>query len=122
LLELFEDGTTILLSSHNLGEIDRVTSNILFLKKGTLIKEDLSYFEETIYFIKVDKKEIAEKVLHTSGIPVKVEKERLCISVKHHSLQQIMLLLQENSIQIVDIEKRVSGSEERYRQIFGGEE
>jgi ABC-2 type transport system ATP-binding protein len=122
LLKLFEDGTTILLSSHNLGEIDRITSNILFLKKGTLIKEDLSYFEETIYFINVDKKEIAEKVLHTSGIPVKVEKERLCISVKHHSLQQVMMLLQENEVQIVDIEKRVSGSEERYRQIFGEKE
>ena len=56
LLQLFKKGTTILLSSHNLGEIDRITNNVLFLKEGKLIEEDLSHFVEIVYIIKVAKK------------------------------------------------------------------
>lgn len=119
LLKLHEDGTAILLSSHNLAEIDRATSNILFLKNGRLMKEDLSRFEETIYFITVDKKETAEMVLLDDNIPLRLEKNHISISLKNHSLQLVMLLLQESDVQVLDIEKRISGSEERYRQIFG---
>ncbi|WML29759.1 ABC transporter ATP-binding protein [Neobacillus sp. OS1-32] len=118
LLKLRKEGTTILLSSHNLGEIDRVTSSILFLKNGSLIKEDLSQLEETIYFISVDKTEKAKKMLLSCEIPIKVENNRLHISVKNHSLQQVIMLLIENGIKVVDIEKRIFGSEERYRQIY----
>ena len=39
LVELAENGTTIILSSHNLAEVDRVTKNIIFLKGGRLIKK-----------------------------------------------------------------------------------
>ncbi|MGG0288244.1 ABC transporter ATP-binding protein [Peribacillus butanolivorans] len=53
LLELAEQGTAILLSSHNLAEIDKVTSNILFLKNGVLIHEDLSAHKQVWYEIKV---------------------------------------------------------------------
>src|SRR5690625_437805 len=54
LVELYEEGTTILLSSHNLSEIDRVTSNILFLKDGQLIKEDLTELNKINYEFFVD--------------------------------------------------------------------
>ncbi|WP_129692486.1 ABC transporter ATP-binding protein [Gottfriedia acidiceleris] len=49
LLQLVEQGTAILLSSHNLSEIDRVTSHVLFLKKGVLINEELSMSTEERY-------------------------------------------------------------------------
>ncbi|MGE8205547.1 ABC transporter ATP-binding protein [Heyndrickxia sp. NPDC080065] len=122
LMELLKKGTTILLSSHNLGEIDRVTSNILFIKKGQLIEEDLSMFEETVYSFTVDKKNQAVKPLLECQIQVKIENDRLRIPVKNHSLQEILMILHENGVQVVDIEKRVSGSEDRYRQIFGEKE
>ena len=48
LLALYKSGTTILLSSHNLGEIDRVTSKILFLKDGSLIKEEFQNMNKFI--------------------------------------------------------------------------
>ena len=41
LLELAEKGTTIILSSHNLAEIDKVTKQIIFLKDGQLLQEDM---------------------------------------------------------------------------------
>ncbi len=49
LLQLEEQGTAILLSSHNLAEIDRVTSHVLFLKDGVLINEELSISAEERY-------------------------------------------------------------------------
>lgn len=67
LLELFEQGTTILLSSHNLAEIDRVTSKILFLKSGLLIQEDMSAYEQIRYAFVVEK---AENALMAAAIPV----------------------------------------------------
>lgn len=42
---LFKDlkfkGTTILIYSHTLAEIDKITSNILFIKDGKIIEEKL---------------------------------------------------------------------------------
>ncbi|XZF77589.1 ABC transporter ATP-binding protein [Bacillus sp. AL-1R] len=49
LLQLEEQGTAILLSSHNLAEIDRVTSHVLFLKDGVLINDELSISAEERY-------------------------------------------------------------------------
>lgn len=118
LLKLSETGTAILLSSHNLGEIDRVTSNILFLKKGQLIKEDLSKFEEVSYFITVDRKEQAIETLQKHQINVNINNKCLVISMKNKSLQDVFLSLQSAGVQVLDIEKQVTGSEERYKQIF----
>ena len=72
LLALYESGTTILLSSHNLGEIDRVTSKILFLKDGSLIKEDISEYEHIHYELVVDDVGRAESALTEENIPVEV--------------------------------------------------
>lgn len=36
-------GTTILIYSHTLAEIDKITSNILFIKDGKIIEEKLDW-------------------------------------------------------------------------------
>ena len=63
LVELAESGTTIILSSHNLAEVDRVTKNILFLKDGKLIEEDLSDFEQVYYHFEVADKGHMKSIL-----------------------------------------------------------
>ena len=90
LLALYESGTTILLSSHNLGEIDRVTSKILFLKDGSLIKEDISEYEQIHYELVVDDVGKAESALNQENIPVEVvgNKIRIC------SLNAVLQLLE----------------------------
>ena len=119
LLLLAEKGTTILLSSHNLGEIDRITSTILFLKEGHLIEEDISLFEEIHYFILVDQVETAVSILQKSQIQAIVENHRLKILITHGSLQDVLKLLHTEGVVVLDVEKRVTGSEDRYRKIFG---
>lgn len=122
LLHLYNDrGTTILLSSHNLGEIDRITTDILFLKDGKLIEEDLSQFTEVVYYLTVPSLTEGVNVLQKNVIPVTVERERLILNLKESplGLEEILMLLSREGIPILDIEKRVTGAEERYRQIFG---
>lgn len=118
LLKLHDEGTAILLSSHNLGEIDRITTNILFLKNGRLIQEDISQFEKTHYLITVDKLEQANAILSKREIQVTLETQRLKIAINNDSLEDILKLLQAENIRVLDIEKLVTGSEDRYKKIF----
>lgn len=118
LLKLHDEGTAILLSSHNLGEIDRITTNILFLKNGRLIQEDISQFEKTHYLITVDKLEQANAILSKREIQVTLETQRLKIPINNDSLEDILKLLQVENIRVLDIEKLVTGSEDRYKKIF----
>ena len=118
LLALRDEGTTILLSSHNLAEIDRVTSSILFLKKGNLIQENMAEFEQVRYQIAVDQTAKAEKALVAAGIPVELVDGRLHIYRRDVELGTVLKVLEHEKIVIDDIEKKVFGSEERYRKIF----
>ncbi|QTD40019.1 ABC transporter ATP-binding protein [Sporosarcina sp. Te-1] len=118
LLALREEGTTILLSSHNLAEIDRVTSSILFLKKGNLIQEDMSAFEQICYQILVDKPKEAERALRAAAIPFENISGRLHVYQTDAALDRVLRIFDFQDITIVDIDKKVYGSEERYRKIF----
>jgi len=118
LLALREEGTTILLSSHNLAEIDRVTSSILFLKKGNLIQEDMAAFEQIRYQILVDKPGEAERALRAAAIPFENISGRLHVYQADAELDRVLRLFGFQGVTIIDIDKKVFGSEERYRKIF----
>ncbi|WP_318617544.1 ABC transporter ATP-binding protein [Sporosarcina sp. YIM B06819] len=118
LVSLHRNGTAILLSSHNLAEIDRVTSSILFLKNGDLIQEDMSEFEQVRYQLVVSDWKKAEKALVAAGIPVEIVDGRLHVYRRDAALDVILHELEQLDIVIEDIEKKVFGSEERYRKIF----
>ena len=119
LLELFESGTTILLSSHNLGEIDRVTSKILFLKDGRLIKEDISEYEQIHYELVVEDVNLAESALNQENIAVETVGSKLRIYSETSPLHDVLRVLEQHKITVLDIEKKMQGSEDRYRKIFG---
>lgn len=122
LLDINQNGTAILLSSHNLGEIDRVTSQILFLKDGQLIKEDISQHETTYYYLTLNDLEKAQIVLSNEKVPMKISNGKLKIRIENSSINSILQQLQDKQIEILDIEKKVLGSEDRYRDLFGSEQ
>lgn len=122
LIKLQQKGTTIFLSSHNLAEIDQVTSDILFLKDGRLIEENLSTFEKTVYFIEMDELLASENDVKKNFPKVSTEGNRLTFSTKDHSLHDILSYINKENIQVIDIEKKQLGSEDRYREIFDQEE
>ncbi|HEY4553232.1 MAG TPA: ABC transporter ATP-binding protein, partial [Bacillaceae bacterium] len=91
LLELLEEGKTVLLSSHNLAEIDRVTSQILFLKSGRLIEEDISQYEFISYTFTVNDLEKAIELLTQHGVRIEKESEgKMKILTKGESIGHII--------------------------------
>ena len=118
LVELAKNGTTIILSSHNLAEVDRVTKNILFLKDGVLIEEDLSYFEQVYYHFEVEDKGPMKLILLEKSYLVTETERGLTIQLNEGNLQSLIDLFKESGVDIVDMQKEVVGSEKRYEEIF----
>lgn len=123
LLELAKEGTAILLSSHNLSEIDHVTSKILFLKDGQLLKENLADYENVYYHFMVHNLETPEILLNnTKAIVKSYADDRLVLSLNGTPLTEILKVFNQEGIVILDVEKKVVGSEERYQELFGKQE
>jgi ABC-2 type transport system ATP-binding protein len=118
LLDLERQGTTIILSSHNLAEIDRVTNQILFLKNGQLIEVNREEYMETYYTFKLSNIDHAEKLLMESDYFVQQVNGKIRVKVDGEELDRCIQMIQTNGIRILDIQKEVSGSEKLYQEHF----
>ncbi|WP_053075067.1 ABC transporter ATP-binding protein [Ornithinibacillus californiensis] len=119
LLELYQEGTTIVVSSHNLDEIDRLTNTIYFMKDGALLKESLQDISSKNYLITVNDIEKAQKVLKDKSIPFSVSGEyQVGFEETDIDLQSFIDCLNDNDITITDIEVQKVGAEKRYRELF----
>jgi ABC-2 type transport system ATP-binding protein len=118
LIELAGKGTTIILSSHNLAEIDRVTKQILFLKNGELIEVDMNEYEAVNYHLVLSDPTKASKILQEKGYQVEGTDKGLKVQLQSPSLDLLIDSIKEYSIEIVDIQKEVSGSEKLYEELF----
>ncbi|HWI47824.1 MAG TPA: ABC transporter ATP-binding protein [Rummeliibacillus sp.] len=118
LIELAESGTTILLSSHNLAEIDRVTSQILFLKNGELIEENMQSYETIYYYFEVNDKFHALRMLEELNYTVEQFENGLKVNLGNYQLQSLLDELKAAEITILDMYKEVAGSEKRYEELF----
>lgn len=118
LLEIYKEGTAILLSSHNLAEIDRVTSQILFLKNGSLIIEDISLYEKVCYQFTTDNIEKAQEILKVNNMQNEVVQDKLQVYPNGFTINKVISVLDQKGITVLDMDKRVIGSEDRYQKIF----
>lgn len=118
LLELAEQGTTIILSSHNLAEIDRVTKQILFLKDKKILQINMEDHESVSYYLTLSDSEKGIAYLTNNGLLVREENGKLKFERKDHSLSTVISVLQDQQIEIYDIEKDITGSEKLYEELF----
>ncbi|MFD2043269.1 ABC transporter ATP-binding protein [Ornithinibacillus salinisoli] len=119
LLELYKEGTTIIISSHNLDEIDRLTNTIYFMKDGSLLKESLQDFATKRYHIQVSELEKAIGMLKEQNIPfIETQEGLLGFEETEVDLQTFINLMNENDIMIKAIEDQKIGAEKRYRELF----
>ncbi|USK41686.1 ABC transporter ATP-binding protein (plasmid) [Cytobacillus firmus] len=118
LLEEHKKGTCILLSSHNLAEIDRLTPHILFIKSGVLIEENIAAYEKIFYHVLVDDQERAAAILKDNQVRVSYKDGKFIFSSEDCSLQTFILMMGEHCIGTLDVEKKVYGSEDRYQMIY----
>lgn len=119
LLELYKEGTTIIISSHNLDEIDRLTNTIYFMKDGALLKESLEEITVIHYELTVSDLAKSKEILEAAGLPFTVNEEgQLGFKETDVPLQTIIGLLYGNGIDIQQIDNHKAGAEKRYRELF----
>ena len=116
LKELAENGTTILISSHTLSEIDLITDNIMFLKDGRIVEEKIEVANDNIYAINVENTDNLEKILE--GFEYKIEDNLLKVNLHEKDIFELLTKLHENQIKYLDISKVKRGTEEIYMEMF----
>ena len=119
LQQLAEDGSAILLSSHTLSEIDFITSDILFLSKGKIIKEDISIYKtiEYDFLLKEESLGKAEMVFKNEENVI-IRATKLTYRTESSDVQSFIRYMTESGIEFIEMSKRKIGAEERYRAIF----
>lgn len=123
LIELFSQGTTVLVSSHNLDQIDRLTDTVLFIKNGTLLRESLRDLSSISYSLTMDDAQKTLQLVHEKNLPVTIgSSDRLQFDSKDISLREILKTLHDANLQVIDIEKIKYGAEMRYQQLFEEDE
>lgn len=115
IIEFVKQGKAILLSSHNLAEVDEMTSHIVFLKDGKFIEEDISKYQEDIYYFKVkNPNEIVDKL---DDDKITLKEDEIIVSTENYSLNEIINKINDID-EIIDMRKEVKGSEKRYEELY----
>jgi len=122
LMELRDKGTTVFLSSHNLAEVDQMTSHIVFVKDGKFIEEDISQYQEDVYYFKVKDPDSSIKHLqameHLDSASVYGNNGEIAVKTKEVGLNQVLERIQQVD-EIVSMRKEIVGAEKRYVSLYG---
>ncbi|HOC06503.1 MAG: ABC transporter ATP-binding protein [Bacillota bacterium] len=119
LMELREQGTTVFLSSHNLAEVDQMTSHIVFVKDGKFIVEDISKYQEDVYFFKVKNPDSTIGHLQAMGqLTVYRENGEIAVKTEGVGLNPVLERIQQMD-EIESMRKEIVGAEKRYVSLYG---
>ncbi|KGR88508.1 ABC transporter ATP-binding protein [Lysinibacillus odysseyi] len=121
LMDLYTKGTTVIISSHNLDEIDKMTNTIYFMKDGEILEESLADLNIPHYSLTVSDTAKAMEHFTLAGLPVGLEHGDLTFSETSYPLQTAIDICNQNGIQIHQIENRKIGAEKRYMELFESE-
>lgn len=122
---LGENNTTILISSHSLNELDYITNDILFLKDGSVIYEDIEIYKQTEYRIFLENSDdmkvlqsFFDKNSENIKYQIKEAENSIIFNLKDSKINQVLSFIYENDIKIKKILAKTYGAEDRYRKIF----
>ena len=104
-----EEGMTVMISSHNLDEIDRMTRRILFVKEGQIIERTLAQNETSDYVVTVQEKLADDWIRRLSAHSFLVSASQL---------NQALGSLERAGLTLKGVEPRQLGSEQVYRELF----
>lgn len=118
-----EMGTTILLTSHYMDEVEQLSDRIAFINKGEIIdigrveKVKMKKFQKYDVFIKV--REIKNvRLLKAHGFKVKGRKLRKTLSFDQN-LSEILQFLAKNGLDVMDVETKKPTLEDYFVKILG---
>ena len=115
LLDIRNDGTSILLSSHQLSEVDKLVDRIIFIKDGQLIAR------KTID--ELHQKHISYRSLQYNLLKFFVTNDNEYIRLEcgsDNDFSNVINLLVKNNISIYSIEDKGEGLEKYYQNLYQG--
>jgi ABC-2 type transport system ATP-binding protein len=92
-----------------------MTSHIVFVKDGKLIEEDISKYQEDVYYIKVRD---AKNTLNKLNDPeFRIKADEIVVSTTKYRLSEIIGKINEVD-EIIDIRREIMGAERRYEELY----
>ena len=126
LKEIASTGVSILISSHLLDEIEKVSDRVIVIEKGRIIaddKLDRLVADETIKtLISTYDVEKAEVLIRELGIHYELTKEGFIFeNISREDKARVITYLVTNNVELDSVRELTTSLEDRFRQITGGE-
>lgn len=118
LKELASDGMGILISSHNLAELESFCNKVLIIDNGTIIENnEVKKFKNknNSYIIKVNN----TKNIKLTGM-YEVTKDSFCINLEKEDIANVIKMLVEQNIKIYEVVQKELTLEEAFLKKVGG--
>ena len=126
LKEIAATGVSILISSHLLDEIEKVSDRVIVIEKGRIIADDKLdnlVADETIKtLISTYDVEKAEVLIRELGIRYELTKERFIFeNISREDKARVITYLVTNNVELDSVRELTTSLEDRFLQITGGE-
>lgn len=120
LLDLVKnEDISILFSSHQLEEVEKLSDRLICINKGRMIEPEIISTLIDTYIIEVDKIDKILSILNNKDIKHNVLKDgRIEISLEKGEIQDFMISMAKESISISNLEKKAANLEELYKGIY----
>ena len=121
--ELSNEGIAILISSHNLTEIDNLCNRIIAIKNGKIITNDTidnfkTFSNETTYILELDHLDNLEQVILTHKYET-ISKNKIRIYISKEEITNLMESLIKNKYQIYSMQEEKLTSEQAFIKKVG---
>jgi len=116
-------GTTVLVSSHLLAEVEQIADRVAIVQKGSLLfggtLEELTLREAARVSIATPETERASELLSRAGIPVERTESRLIVGCSGERIPEINKMLVEGGIPVLEITHQRLSLEQLYFNLTG---
>ena len=121
--KLSNEGIAILISSHNLTEIDNLCNRIIAIKNGKIITNDTidnfkTFSNETTYILELDHLDNLEQVILTHKYET-ISKNKIRIYISKEEITNLMESLIKNKYQIYSMQEEKLTSEQAFIKKVG---
>lgn len=121
--ELSNEGIAILISSHNLTEIDNLCNRIIAIKNGRIITNDTidnfkTFSNETTYILELDHLDNLDQVILNHKYEI-VSKNKIRVYISKEEMTKLMESLIKNKYQIYSMQEEKLTSEQAFIKKVG---
>ncbi|MDM7494068.1 ABC transporter ATP-binding protein [Lentilactobacillus kefiri] len=106
--QMAENGTTFLISSHILSELEKLADDLIVIKKGRIIQhtsmEEMLNRDSHFIILKTSDDRAANSLVVNAGYQVTASQPLTIIESKSDEVAKLLSLLSENDIEIIDLQ------------------